>query len=176
MGEFGVGGHKHGSGPRWVPISAAVVAVMAALATLGTNQRSTQALIAKNQAIVLFTRSSDAYNYYQSKSIKEEIYQAAILTHPSSAQAAQRVVDREHATKQLVLQKASALEKQAEASDEVSQRFIHSHDTMEIGVTFLEVAIVILSISSVVGTLVLPIVAAAATAVGIGIVLAGLPV
>ena len=168
--------HAERRGLKWIPIAAAVVAVLAALTNLQSMQRSTQALMAKNESIADLTHASDTYNYYQAKSIKEDLYKAAIISGAKNLPALQEVAKHEHTSKQPVLDQARGYEKKAAEADERSERFLHSHDTVEIGVTFLEVAIVILSISSLVGTLLLPIIAAGATVVGIGFALAGLPV
>lgn len=158
-----------------MPIAAAAIAVLAALATMMANSRANQAIIAKNQAIVSFTRSSDTYNYYQAKSIKEELYRAAVMGHGGSLPPAQAIVDHEHTTKQGVLSKAMGLEKQAAEEDALSERYVHSYETLEIGVAFLEVAVVIFSISSLLSGLVLPAIAACSALVGIGFGIAGLP-
>ncbi|GEM_PF-2621041 len=167
--------HKEAGTSRWMPIAAAAVAVLAALATMMSNQRANQAIIAKNQAIVSFTRASDTYNYYQAKSIKEEVYRATIMSRGSPLPQAQAIVDHEHASKQTVLSKAMALEKQAGREDDLSERYVHSYETLEIGVAFFEVAVVIFSISSLLQTLLLPAVAAVAALVGLGFSIAGLP-
>jgi len=167
---------EHREGSRWVPISAAVVAVMAALVTLLVHQRSNQALTAKNNAILAFTHASDTYNYYQAKSIKEDVYTVALATSAHPSQALRKVVDHERDSKAAVLAKARSYEDQADALDSKSEKFIHSYETLEVAATFLEVAIVILSISTLVGTVVLPVMAAVATLVGIGFTIAGLPV
>jgi len=165
---------KESGASRWMPIAAAAMAVLAALATMMSNSRATQAIISKNQAILSFTRASDTYNYYQAKSIKEEVYRATTLS--SANAAAKTIIDHEHATKQGVLAKATALEKQAEAEDAMSERYVDSYETLEKGVAFLEVAVVVFSISSLVSGFVLPIVAAIAAVVGIGFAVSGLPV
>ena len=158
-----------------MPIAAAGIAVLAALATMMSNQRANQAIISKNQAIVSFTRASDTYNYYQAKSIKEEVYRATVMAHGTALPQAQAIVDHEHSTKQAVLTKATALEKQAGDEDALSERYVHSYETLEIGVAFFEVAVVIFSISSLLSGFVLPIIATCAAAVGLGFALAGLP-
>lgn len=166
--------HERFGGSRWTPIAAALVAVVAALAGLGSNQRATQALIAKNQAVLSFTRATDTYNYYQAKAIKEDVYLATSALDKSDASAALRkVADHEHTSKEKVLAQARELEKQADEDDYRSERLMHSHETIAVGVTFLEVAIVILSISSLVGTLVLPVIAGASTLTGLGFAIAG---
>jgi hypothetical protein len=84
------------------------------------------------------------------------------------------VIDHEHETKEPVLEKARGFERQGGEFDERSERFVHSYETLEIGATFLEVAIVLLSISTIAGTTILPIVAGAATLTGIGFAIFGL--
>jgi hypothetical protein len=172
-----IAGHpEHREGSRWVPISAAVVAVMAALVTLLVHQRSNQALTAKNDAILAFTHASDTYNYYQAKSIKEDVYAVALATSAHPNEALRNVVDHEHDTKAAVLAQAHTYEEQADALDAKSEKFIHSYETLEVAATFLEVSIVILSISTLVGTIILPAMAAVSTLVGIGFAIAGIPV
>lgn len=149
---------------------------MAALVTLLVHQRSNQALTAKNNAILAFTHASDTYNYYQAKSIKEDVYAVAIATSAHPSLTLRKVVAHEHGSKAAVLAQAQAYENQADALDAKSEKFIHSYETLEIAATFLEVSIVILSISTLVGTIILPVMAAVSTLVGIGFTIAGLPV
>jgi hypothetical protein len=158
-----------------MPIAAAAVAVLAALATMMSNSRATQAIITKNQAILSFTRASDTYNYYQAKAIKEDVYRSALMVPGVNAKSAQSVVDHEHTSKAAILAKAQSLEKQAEDEDALSERYVRSYETLEKGVAFFEVGVVVFSISSLVTTLALPALAAVATIVGIGFSLAGLP-
>ena len=166
--------HAEGRGLKWIPIAAAVVAVLAALTNLQSNQRSTQALIAKNEAIADLTHASDTYNYYQAKSIKEEVYKAFEAAQGKRVPALQKVVDHEESSKQPVLEKAREFDKAADEANERSEHYLHSHEILEIGVTFLEVGIVVLSISALTGTIVLPLIAGVATLVGLGFALAGL--
>lgn len=168
--------HETLGGSRWTPIAAAVVAVLAALVTLLVHQRTSQALLLKNNAVLEFTRASDSYGYYQAKSIKEDVYTVGLITSGKANAALRKVADHEHTTKADVLTKARDLEKRADDDDERSERFVHSYETLEVGATFLEVAIVVLSISTLAGTLILPVIAAVSTLVGLGFVISGFPV
>lgn len=166
--------HERAGGARWVPIATAIVAVLATLANLAAAQRSTQALILKNDTIVAYTRASDTYNYYQAKATKEEIYKAALILNHRPDPALQKVVDREHKGKGPVLAKAREYDKQAAEANEQSERFLRSHEILEVGVTLLEVAVVIFSISTLTATFVLPIAAGIATILGVGFAVTGL--
>lgn len=163
-------------GPRWAPIAVAIVAVLAALTNLMAGQRSTQALLQKNDAIAALTRASDSYNYYQAKATKEEIYRAAILTAHAPNPALQRLVDKEDRDKRPVLEKAREFERQSAEANDRSERFLRSHETLEIAVTMLQVAIVVLSISTLASAAFLTALAAIATVLGLGFAIAGLPI
>jgi len=164
---------ERSGGPRWTPIAAAIVAVLAALTNLTAQQRSTQSLMQKNDAIVALTRASDSYNYYQAKAMKEEIYKAAIITHKPDP-ALQRVVDTQDREKGPVLEKAREFERQAAEANERSEHFLRSQETLEIAVTMLQVAIVVLSIATLASGLILTVIAATATVLGAGFAIAGL--
>ena len=71
--------HEHAhEGPRWIPVAAAALAVMAALSGYFANVRSTSALFAKNESIVATTHASDTYAQYQAERLKFYVSQSAI--------------------------------------------------------------------------------------------------
>jgi hypothetical protein len=163
------GGDQH-EASRWVPIAAAVLAVVAALVTLLTNQRASQSLNAKNDAILAVTRAADTYNEYEARSIKQHAYEsliaAGVTSDPKRLAALQGVASRENTQKQPVLARARAFEKAAARDEERSERLLHARETFEISVTLLEVAIVLTSISAVARARFLPIVAGIAAGLG----------
>ncbi|GAC1407618.1 MAG: hypothetical protein NVSMB64_14700 [Candidatus Velthaea sp.] len=170
--ERGEHAEKHGA--RWVPIAAAIIAVIAAIANLVASQRSTIALTSKNEALRQTTLASDAYNEYESRSIKQHIYEADIASgiarDPAKLQA---VADHEKEKGKPVLAKAHRFEQGAEAANERSEHYLKSYETLEIGVTFFEIAIVLVSISALATTRVLTVVAAVATIAGFVISIIG---
>ena len=165
----------HAEGPRWIPIAASVLAVLAALANLLSNQRSTEALVAKNDAILATTQASDQYNFYQAHRLRETVYQAAIDAHAGAAPSALRTVAaHERAREPAILRTAKTLEARAAAESARSESALNSHETLEIAVTLFDVAIVLVSISALVGSRLLPIVASTASVVAIFFFLRGL--
>ena len=168
-----IGKERGEGGPRWMPIATAIVAVLAALIGLLNSQRSTQALIQKNEEIAALAKASDTYNYYQAKAIKEELYKGLIVSHRADPKL-QAVVDHEETSKKPVLEKARDYDREADAANARSERYLRSHETLEISVTLLEVAIVILSISTLAGTVTLPVIAGLAILAGIGFAIAGI--
>ncbi len=165
---------------RWIPIAAAVIAVFAALATLFSNQRSTVALVAKNEAILAQTKASDQYNYYESKRIKYHLYAAFADAHVTSSVQGERhlrsVARKEEGEAKPILVRARKLEHDSTADQERSEMALKSHEVLEVAVTLFEVSIVFVSISALTTSRVLGYVAAASTAVGMIFLFLGLAV
>jgi len=164
---------RHGA--SWVPIAAAIIAVVAAISNLVGSQRSTIALSSKSEALRQTTLASDSYSYYESRSIKQHIYEALVASGTAHDPAKlSGVAEHEKTAAVPILAKARAFEHAAEVANERSERYLHSFERIEIGVTFLEISIVLISISALATTRFLTIVAASATALDVIIVLVGL--
>ncbi len=137
---------------RLVPIAAALLAVVAAIASLLANKSATEALALKNETILLRTEASDSYNFYESRSIKEHIYQATADANPGLAAPVRRkllaIAGHERTAKGPILMRARALEDDAKKTSRRSERLAHAHEVMEGGVTLFEVAIAVVSIAA----------------------------
>jgi hypothetical protein len=173
-------GAVHSPHMRVVPISAALLAVVAAIATLLANQRATNALVAKNEAILLRTEASDAYNFYEAKSIKQHLYEATLAANPSLPTSSRAklvsVAARENSEKAPILEKARRLEAEAAASSKSAEHLMHAHEILETGVTLFEVAIAVVSISALTSSTFLIGFGALAAGVGLTILFHGLTV
>jgi Domain of unknown function (DUF4337) len=162
-------------GPRWVPLAAAILGVLAAITTFVSNLRSTNALIAKNDSIVATTHASDTYNEFQAGRIKYYIYQAAIDTdHSGNVAKLRATADRETKKGPPLLAKARRFDEQAARDNERSERLLFSHDVIEVATTLFEVSIVLVSITALVGSRLLPTVAGVASLIGVIVFLVGL--
>lgn len=166
-------GGRHGA--SWVPIAAAVLAVVTAVFSLLVAQHSTESLIAKNETILETTRASDAYNEYEARSIKQHIYEAALSAGNARDPAAlRRVAEHEKASAKPVFANAKRFERIAAEADARSAALIAGVMTMEVGVTLLDIAIVLVSISALVTTRLLTVAAALGATCGVGLCIAGL--
>lgn len=143
---------KPGRHARWVPLSAALLAVIAAIASLISNKSATEALAAKNDAILLRTEASDTYNFFESKSIKQHIYEAAVAADPAMSRAVraklEAVVAHEKSEGAPLLERARGQEERAKKSNERSEQLTRAREVLEGAVTLFEVAIAIVSISA----------------------------
>ncbi len=167
--------HAHGGGAsRNILLLAALIAVVAAIASLFANQRATAALQAKNDAILAQAKASDAYNFYQARSIKSHLYDAVIgaaaSLSPSARKQLTATMAHEGRDQKKLLAEAQGYEKQVEANQRKSEELMYSHEVLEASVTFFEVAIAITSIAGITNSRLLVVVGLSAA--GIGIVLA----
>lgn len=153
--------------PRWIPMATALLALLAAVTGLLGNLRVTQSNLAKSNAIIATTHAADTYNEYESRSIKEHIYEAALATgtaHDPKALAA--IAKHEASGKGALLAKAHDFEAAAAFDSERSEHILTSHEILEVSTTLFEIAIVLISVSALVGSRLLPITAAVAGAIG----------
>jgi hypothetical protein len=170
--------HQHGrEGPSWIPLAAAVLAVLAAVSGYFGNLCSTEALVEKNDAIVATTHASDTWAQYQAGRIKYYISQSALDAGVGPAANIARLrknAAEEKAKGPPLTKKAKGFEEEALHHNQRSERLIRQHETIEVGTTLFEVAIVLVSITVLVGSRLLPIVGGTAAALGILFFVVGL--
>jgi len=170
--------HAGGAGTRRILLLAAVLAVVAAIVSMLANQRATGALQAKNDAILAQARASDTYNYYEARSIKEHIYEAAIASNPALAPATRTTLDKvavhEKTEKAPLLKKAQGLEATSAADEVKSERLMREHEILAASVTLFEIAIAIISISALANSRLLSVLGFIAAGGGIVLFVYGL--
>jgi Domain of unknown function (DUF4337) len=148
--------HLSSGGSKMVSLAAAIIAVLAALGTLFSHHRSISALTAKNEAILTQARASDRYNSYEAKRVRYNVYTAFLAAGLPAAEAGKetvkRLAEREQASSLSTFADAERLEKAAYAKEEESNLILRSYETLEVGTTFCEIAIVLVSISALAST------------------------
>ncbi len=141
-------------GDRITSVVIAIVAVLAALGTLFAHHRSISALTTKNQAILSQARASDAYSKYEAKQVRYQVAQTLIASDiartPEARQALTALANRERKTSPGVLAKAQSLEAASEDDDLLSEKVLKSYETLQLATTFFDIAIVLVSISTLV--------------------------
>ena len=169
--------HAHSGASRNILLLAALIALIAAIASLFANQRATAALQAKNDAILAQAKASDGYNFYQARSIKSKIYDAALISTPGLSAAAKKQLSdaskHEARDQKKLLADAQASETQVEVNLQKSEELMHSHEILEAAVTFFEVAIAITSIAGITNSRLLLVAGLCAAAIGIALAIWG---
>lgn len=179
MREVGERAAQVAEGERFIPVSTAIVAVLAALATLFSNHSSVSGLQARTQAGITQTKAADQYNYYEAKRIKAEVNQAlleaGLVTNPTTRTSLQARIGKQNGDAAKILATAQAEEAQSEHEMEQAERAMGSYEAHEIAATLFEVSIVLLSITALTHKFKgLLTVAGIATAAGLAFFVAGL--
>jgi hypothetical protein len=127
---------KH-SGQAWisgVALSTALLAVLAAIASLLSGEHANEAMINQIEA-------SDQWSYYQSKSIKAAVLDAktAFTRAPAAADQSKRArYEKEQ----------EEIKSEAEQKQAAAKSFFHKHVVFARGVTMFQIAIAIAAISA----------------------------
>lgn len=163
---------------RLVPLAAAIIAVLATLATLFAQHRSISALAIKTQAILAQSRAFDLYSAYQAHRVKYTVYTALLNADIVPAQAARVRLKSVAAIQQRnslqLLAGAKSLEAESLDDQNRSEQYLHSFEILEVATTLFEIGIVFVSISTLSQTRMLLYGASVTTLVGIGFLIFGL--
>lgn len=139
-------------GNRAAALAAAIIAVLAALGTLFSHHRSISALTAKSQAILLQARAAERRNASEAKEIRSELYaaliKAGIAQTADARQALASVVDREKDAAAMASKEADTFENESLDYDSHSDVAMKSYETLEWATAIFEMAIVLVSIST----------------------------
>lgn len=132
-----------------------VALVTALLATIGAlfgyqaGQVSTEAMLLKNDSIAAQAKASDMWAEYQAKSTREFLSKnlAAIATEDAIRTKLTTEGDRYAREKQEIGEKAKAFEEESKAANEKAEANIRPHERMALGVTLMQVAVALASIT-----------------------------
>jgi len=154
------------SNEKGVGLTTAIIAVLLAITTMLGHRTHTE-------SVFLQSKANDQWAYYQAKNVRSHMYEALnklALLSPNGKEAAQEFQKSSKEQKdssQEILAKAQDLEKEANGASSRALKF----DTAEI---FLEIAIVLCSITLLIGNRAYWLTSLASTAIGIAFVVAGL--
>jgi hypothetical protein len=165
------GGEHGGSDKTTSAITAAVLAVMAALGSLLSGH-------AANEAILAQTRATDQWAYFQSKSTKGHLYEVAgelVKALGSSATPdAGETFKRMRAESQRYEGEKEKIQHTAEELEHHSQQEFRKHQRFALGVALFQVGIVLASVSILVRIKPLYLLSLVAGAAGLFCVVLGL--
>lgn len=136
---------------RWVPLSAAILAICAGLSSLYGGILGEKVLALKNEAVLHEVTASDTWNQYQAESLKAHLYEISAQTGPGANAAAMRSEAAKYRNEQPGLSTAARGEEKArdEALSESTLLEVRKGN-FEMGLSFFEVAIVLTSIAAMV--------------------------
>jgi hypothetical protein len=166
-------GHGHGGpakpGPAWLrflPLSTAMIAVLAAVASLKSGESSNDAILKKSEAMLDQSLASDQWAYYQAKSVKQKLSadEAKIvavageavkdLRPEVQAKFAELKTTFDDEAKRYgtetkeIEEKARHHEEEKKESNERSEALMERHHRFAFSVTLLQVAIALSAIAA----------------------------
>lgn len=166
-----------GEGEKTVPVMAAIIAVLAALATLFANHSSISGLASKNEAILAMSKAADQYNYYESKRIKVQLNQALIaagaVSNAGGLKTMQALMKKENSEAANILKDAKGLQSSSETNYAASEQYMRGYEKFEVAATLFEVSIVLVSVTALMRTKSLLFVAGGASVVGLAFMAQG---
>jgi hypothetical protein len=139
---------------RYISLSTAMFAVVAAIAALQAGSLVNEGLVKKNEAVLNQAKASDQWAYYQAKGIKANgAEQTAVLLSTNSAQkklaAKWQGKAGTYKSEQAEIQnKARELEAERDKENEESEAMMKHHEVFALCVTFTQVAIALSAIAA----------------------------
>ena len=140
--------HKGGLGQQ-VAIFTAVLATVGAIVSFFGGDTQNNAMLFKNEAVLERAHASDQWNFYQAKSMKQNLSElaATLSTDPKKAEFYQSEARRYAGEKKDIETEAKKHEKAAEHWNEQSAHALHPHHYLAISMTLLQIAIALASIT-----------------------------
>ncbi|MGZ5045924.1 MAG: DUF4337 domain-containing protein [Usitatibacter sp.] len=141
-------GHKPGLGQQ-VAIFTAVLATVGAIVSFFGGDTQNKAMLYKNEAVLERAQASDQWNFYQAKSMKQNLAElaAAINTDPKKVEFYQAEAKRYAKEKAEISDAATKHEKASDHWNEQSEHALHPHHYLAISMTLLQIAIALASIT-----------------------------
>jgi len=147
---------EHAPWLKWLALSTALFAVLAAIASLKSGQLANESLLLMNEATLKQAQASDAWSYYQAKGIKQIIRDSeGALLAASHAPAELVTKNRDEAERykseqEKIQEEAKGLEREQKELQERSRHDLELHHTFAYAVTMLQVAIGLSAIAALI--------------------------
>jgi cell division protein FtsN len=141
-------GHKRGLGQQ-VAIFSAVLATVGAIVSFLGGHTQNNALLYKNEAVLKRAEASDQWNFYQAKSMKQNMAEIAAANSPDAKVAAKYAAEAQRyaAEKKQVEADAQKHERAFQEWNEKSEHALHPHHYLAMSMTLLQIAIALASIT-----------------------------
>jgi hypothetical protein len=134
-----------------IALFTAVLATLAAVTSFLGGHTQNEALLHKNEAVLIKAQASDAWGYYQAEDLKRHIAQMEVDLDPSRVAAHHADVVRYKARGAGLKTQAEALDRRSAAANAESDEALRPHTMLALAVTALQVAIALASITALTG-------------------------
>ena len=142
------GGHGQGSGStNQIAMFTAIIATAGALFGYMGGATQANAGLYKNNAAIKKTEAANQWNYYQSKSTKQNLSELSIEVAPGKKEFYQGEIERYKTEKADIKKKADALEAESADWDHRSDEEMHQHHRWAQATTVLQISIALAAIA-----------------------------
>ena len=146
------GGEERGANAWtvWLSLSTAVIAVLAAIASLEAGANANDAILRKDDAILHQSRADDAWTHYQAAGIKAVVYatQAEGAPRPDLAAKWLSESERERGEQREIKDEAELEQERVVEMDEKAAHRLHVHHEFARSVTVFQVSIALAAIAA----------------------------
>src|ERR1019366_6471994 len=126
--EEGGGEARTNAWTVWLSLSTAVIAVLAAIASLEAGANANDAILRKDDAILHQSRAGDAWAHYQAAGIKSVVYTTQAASGPPDLAARwQAEAEHERSVQKDLKEAADAEDVRVEEMDEKAAHKLHVH-------------------------------------------------
>jgi hypothetical protein len=141
--------HVEHQGMRFVPLIAAVLAVLAGLSSLYAGRLSERILTLKNEAVLHEVTASDVWSEYQAESVKAHLYDITAQTHPGVQGASWRAKAAQYTAEKAPLMREARRNEAARDQDLKESTLTEQRKVrFDIAVALFEISIVLVSIAA----------------------------
>lgn len=132
-----------------IAVMTAVLATIGALISYQSGNAQTQAMFLKNQSILKQAEASDQWAYYQARSTKGHIADAAAALATTPEIKARFLADKEKEEKEKMAVQAEArkLETESRKLGEESEAKLRPHERLALALTFIQIAVALAAIT-----------------------------
>jgi hypothetical protein len=134
----------------WLSLSTAILAVLAAVASLKSGAWANEAIVKKNDAVLHQSKADDAWAHYQAMGVKAVVFstQAESAASPELTARWKADAERERSGQKEARDKAEKEEGLVEVVNEASARALELHHHFATSVTVFQVAIAVAAIAA----------------------------
>lgn len=136
-------------GMNFVPLVAAVLAVLAGLSSLYAGRLSERILTLKNEAVLDEVTASDLWSEYQAQSVKSHLYEISAMTQAGAVAASMRARSAQYKAEQKPLMR-DARRHETSRDDELRESTLTERRkaSLDVAVALFEISIVLVSIAA----------------------------
>jgi hypothetical protein len=134
-----------------VTLTIAVMAVIAAVGASIENTEGDKTIVAKNEAVLEQNQATDAWNEYEAKSLKKNLYAIAADTPGPRAAGYAKIAAQNAEDQKIIQKKAKAFETARDRKSEEAEVHERRHGRLTIASTLLHMAIAIATLAIILG-------------------------